>query len=59
MGMLRICSTDGCQVKTLGEHCLQHEPGSVVAIRAAVKAADGRGTRAEVSAREPVGAGVA
>jgi hypothetical protein len=29
MGMLRICSTDGCQVKTLGEHCLLHEPPRV------------------------------
>jgi len=25
MGMLRICATDGCQVKTLGNHCIHHE----------------------------------
>jgi hypothetical protein len=58
MGMLRICSTDGCQVKTLGEHCLQHEPSGVAAIRTVVAAA-ARGARAEMSAREPATAGVA
>jgi hypothetical protein len=25
MAMLRICSADGCDVKTMGEYCLQHE----------------------------------
>ena len=26
MAMLRICSADGCNTKTLGLHCIQHEP---------------------------------
>jgi hypothetical protein len=25
MSMLRICAADGCEVKTLGDYCLQHE----------------------------------
>jgi hypothetical protein len=26
MAMLRICAADGCNTKTLGLHCIQHEP---------------------------------
>ena len=25
MAMLRICATDGCETKTLGDQCLEHE----------------------------------
>jgi hypothetical protein len=25
MAMLRICTTDGCETKTLGDQCLEHE----------------------------------
>jgi hypothetical protein len=25
MAILRTCSTDGCETKTLGEQCLEHE----------------------------------
>jgi hypothetical protein len=25
MAILRICSTDGCETKTLGKQCLEHE----------------------------------
>jgi hypothetical protein len=25
MAMLRICAADGCNTKTLGLHCIQHE----------------------------------
>ena len=25
MAMLRICSADGCETKTLGLHCIEHE----------------------------------
>ena len=25
MAILRICAADGCNTKTLGEHCIQHE----------------------------------
>jgi hypothetical protein len=25
MAMIRICSADGCETKTLGDHCLEHE----------------------------------
>ena len=25
MGMLRICNEHGCQTKTLGSHCINHE----------------------------------
>ena len=26
MAILRTCSTEGCETKTLGEQCLEHEP---------------------------------
>ena len=29
MAMLRICSADGCETKTLGRYCLDHELGAV------------------------------
>jgi hypothetical protein len=29
MGMLRVCSTDGCETKTLGPYCIDHEPANV------------------------------
>jgi hypothetical protein len=25
MAILRICATEGCETKTLGEQCLEHE----------------------------------
>ena len=25
MAILRICTTDGCETKTLGDQCLEHE----------------------------------
>lgn len=25
MAMIRICATEGCNTKTLGKHCIQHE----------------------------------
>ena len=25
MGMLRVCSADGCETKTLGPYCIEHE----------------------------------
>ena len=25
MAMLRICAADGCNTKTLGRHCIEHE----------------------------------
>ena len=25
MGMLRICATAGCNTRTLGKHCIEHE----------------------------------
>ena len=25
MAILRICAADGCNTKTLGSHCIQHE----------------------------------
>ncbi len=31
MGMLRICSTEGCETKTLGLHCIEHEDAVDVA----------------------------
>jgi hypothetical protein len=31
MAMLRICTTDGCETKTLGDQCLEHELAPVTA----------------------------
>jgi hypothetical protein len=28
MGMLRVCSADGCETKTLGAYCIEHEDPS-------------------------------
>jgi hypothetical protein len=25
MAMIRICATEGCNTKTLGKHCIEHE----------------------------------
>jgi hypothetical protein len=25
MGMLRVCTADGCETKTLGPYCIEHE----------------------------------
>jgi len=37
MGMLRICATDGCQVKTLGQHCIHHEVVPPITTRLALQ----------------------
>jgi hypothetical protein len=31
MGMLQVCTADGCETKTLGLHCIDHEPANVPA----------------------------
>ena len=31
MAMLRVCAADGCNTKTLGLHCIQHEPVTRIA----------------------------
>jgi hypothetical protein len=33
MAMLRICTIDGCETKTLGDLCIQHEPVRTLAPR--------------------------
>jgi hypothetical protein len=30
MAMLRICAADGCEIKTLGELCIHHEPARTI-----------------------------
>ena len=32
MAILRICAAEGCNTKTLGRHCIQHEPVPRVAV---------------------------
>jgi hypothetical protein len=34
MAMLRVCTVDGCDTKTLGQHCLVHEVEPTVALPA-------------------------
>jgi hypothetical protein len=29
MGMLQVCTADGCETKTLGLYCIDHEPANV------------------------------
>ncbi len=31
MGMLRVCSSEGCETKTLGLYCIEHEVAVVAA----------------------------
>jgi hypothetical protein len=31
MTMLRICTTEGCETKTLGDQCLEHELARAIA----------------------------
>lgn len=31
MAMLRMCMTDGCETKTLGDQCLEHELARAIA----------------------------
>ena len=59
MSMLRICSTDGCQVKTLGEHCLQHETAAVAFGVPVATVPASRVATLAVGEREQVTAGVA
>jgi hypothetical protein len=28
MGMLRVCTADGCETKVLGLYCIDHEPAN-------------------------------
>ena len=48
--MLRICNEHGCQTKTLGSHCINHEPS---APPRGAEAGDSRGAE-PAGAHEPV-----